>query len=92
MSSKRYTEEFKVAAVKQITDRGHSVADVAGRLGVSIHSLYAWRKQYEKPGAVRQVDADQAAELRRVKSELRRVTEERDILKKAAAYFAKLSG
>ena len=92
MNSKRYTDEFKVAAVKQITDRGHSVADVAGRLGVSIHSLYAWRRKYEKPSTVRQADADQAAELRRVKSELRRVTEERDILKKAAAYFAKLSG
>jgi transposase len=92
MSSKRYTEEFKVEAVKQITDRGHSVADVAGRLGVSIHSLYAWRRQRDKPTATRQADTDQAAELRRVKSELRRVTEERDILKKAAAYFAKQSG
>ena len=92
ISSKRYTEEFRVEAVKQITDRGHSVADVAGRLGVSIHSLYAWQKKYEKPTATRQADTDQAAELRRVKAELRRVTEERDILKKAAAYFAKLSG
>ena len=92
MSSKRYTEEFKVEAVKQITERGHAVADVASRLGVSIHSLYAWQKQIEKPPSVRQADGDQAAELRRVRSELRRVTEERDILKKAAAYFAKLSG
>jgi transposase len=92
MSSKRYTEEFKVEAVKQITDRGHSVAEVASRLGVSIHSLYGWRRQQDKPTATRQADTDQAAELRRLKSELRRVTEERDILKKAAAYFAKQSG
>ena len=70
MSSKRFTEEFKVEAVKQITDRGHSVADVAGRLGVSIHSLYAWQKRLEKPTATRQADTDQVAELRRVKSEL----------------------
>ena len=82
MSSKRYTEEFKVEAVKQVTERGHAVADVAGRLGVSIHSLYAWQKQHEKPSATRQAESDQATELRRVKSELRRVTEERDILKK----------
>lgn len=39
MSSKRYMEEFKIEAVKQLTDRGHSVVDVAGRLGSSIHML-----------------------------------------------------
>ena len=92
MSNNRYTDEFRAEAVKQITERGHSVADVAARLGVSIHSLYAWQRKLAKPTATRQADTDQAAELRRVKSELRRVTEERDILKKAAAYFAKLSG
>ena len=46
MSNKRFTEEFKIEAVKQISDRGHSVADVSARLGVSIHSLYAWLKRY----------------------------------------------
>ena len=92
MSNKRYSEEFRAEAVKQVTDRGHAVAEVAGRLGISIHSLYAWQKQQLKPAASRQAEADPSVELRRVKSELRRVTEERDILKKAAAYFAKLSG
>ena len=92
MSSKRYTEAFKVEAVKQVTDRGHAVADVAGRLGISIHCLYAWRKQHINPMATRQSEGDQQVELRRLTSELRRVTEERDILKKAATYFAKLSG
>ncbi len=46
MSSKRYTEEFKIEAVKQIKDRGYSVQEVANRLGVTTHSLYAWRKKY----------------------------------------------
>ena len=41
MSSKRYPEEFKIEAVRQVTDRGHSVAQVADRLGVTTHSLYA---------------------------------------------------
>ena len=92
MSSKRYTDEFKIEAIKQVTERGHPVAEVATRLGISIHSLYAWQKRFGQPAAARQVQADEHAELRRLKAELRRVTEERDILKKAAAYFAKQSG
>ena len=46
MSSKRYPEEFKVEAVKQVVDRGHSVADVASRLGMTTRSLYAWIRKY----------------------------------------------
>lgn len=92
MKSKRYTEEFKVEAVKQITERGHAVADVAARLGMSTYSLYQWIKRYSMPEAERIAAQDQQTEIRRLKAELKRVTEERDILKKAAAYFAKASG
>lgn len=88
-SSPRYTEEFKLEAIKQITERHHSVADVAGRLGISTHSLYAWLKRYDAQNGQHN---EQQAEIRRLKAELKRVTEERDILKKAAAYFAKVSG
>lgn len=42
MSNKRYPEEFKIEAVKQVTVAGHSVADVTERLGMTTHSLYAW--------------------------------------------------
>jgi len=86
----RYTEEFKLGAVAQVTDKGHSVTSVAGRLGVSTKSLYDWVKLYGdqqcKPAGSAERD-----EIRRLKSELRRVTEERDILKKATACFAKVS-
>jgi transposase len=92
MSKQRYPEEFKAEAVKQITERGHKVAEVSARLGVSQHSLYQWIRVQQTPQAERQAQASQADEVRRLKSELRRVTEERDILKKAAAYFAKQSG
>lgn len=92
MSTRRYTEEFKVEAVKQVTERGHRAAEVAKRLGVSPYSLYQWRKTYTKPAADRAEAQNLGAENRRLKSELKRVTEERDILKKAAAYFAKVSG
>ena len=88
MSSKRYPEEFKIAAVRQVTDRGHSVADVAARLDVTVHSLYAWIKKFDPNAEENQARDDEQAEIRRLKKELKRVTEERDILKKAAVYFA----
>ena len=92
MSTKRYTQEFKVEAVGQVVDKGYRVADVAARLGVSQHSLYQWVKEHRVPAAERQAQVTQSEEVRRLKAELKRVTEERDILKKAAAYFAKQSG
>ncbi len=91
MSNKRYPEEFKIEAVKQITENRYPVVEVSSRLGVSQHSLYSWLKQYELPKPEREGAQSQQAELRRLKAELKRVTEERDILKKAAAYFAKES-
>lgn len=92
MSGKRYREEFKIEAVRQVTDRGYSVADVAERLGVTTKSLYDWIKRYGEDAEQYQASRQQAAEIQRLKTELRRVTEERDILKKAAKYFAKESG
>ena len=92
MSNPRYPEEFKIQAVNQVTEKKLPVADVAARLGVSTHSLYAWIKRYSKSSEERQQGDDQHAELLRLRAELKRVTEERDILKKAAAYFAKECG
>jgi len=61
------------------------VAEVLQRLGVSPHSLYAWKRKFSQPSG----GGDRDAEIRRLKRELTRVTEERDILKKATAYFAR---
>ena len=82
MSSKRYPEEFKIETVKQITERGYPVAEVAARIGVSQHSLYEWLKRYGVPEQERLETQSQSAEIRKLKAELRRVTEERDILKR----------
>ncbi len=91
MSSKRYPEEFKIQAVKQVTEKGHRVADVAARLGTTTHSLYAWVKRYGPNAPQYQTQSNDNAEIRRLKKELQRVTEERDILKKTAVYFASQS-
>jgi transposase len=91
MSNQRYTPEFKTEAVRQVVERGHSVAEIADRLGVSSHSLHKWVK-----GATPDKSEQHASELLEAKSEilklraeLRRTEEERDILKKAARYFAR---
>ena len=90
-SSKRYPEEFKIEAVKQVTQKGHSVFEVATRLGTTTHSLYAWIKRYDPQEPKITDSRDAVSELAKLKKELQRVTEERDILKKAAVYFASQS-
>jgi len=91
MAKGRFADEFKEEAVKQVVERGYKVADVAKRLGVSVQSLYKWVKAYA-PDATDRYEAE-LKEVRRenlkLKADLRRAQEERDILKKAAAYFAK---
>ena len=88
----RYTPEFKIEAVRMTLDQGHSVVDVAERLGVHSNTLYEWRRKYAADGAKaftseEGVKTDEK-EIRELKRELDRVRQERDILKKALAYFA----
>jgi len=90
MANSKYTDEFKQEAVKQVTERGFTRKEVAERLGVSVHSLYRWIEEISGKnlphGNSRTVDKD--TEIAKLKSEVKRLTEERDILKKAAAFFA----
>lgn len=74
MGKPNFSDEFKRDAVSQITERGYPVAEVSQRLGVSPHSLYAWKKQFAK---VVSGEANKGAEIRQLKRELARVTEER---------------
>ncbi len=97
MSNQRYSPEFKDEAVRHIVDRGYSVAEVAEvsevsevaeRLGVSAHSLYKWVKAIkpdktdEQAAALTLVEA--RSEVLKLRAQLKRAEEERDILKKAA--------
>lgn len=90
MSSQRYTPEFKDEAVRQEVERGYSVAEVSGRLGVSAHSLYKWVKAVKPDKADQQNKelVEAKSEVLRLRAQLHRTEEERDILKKAARYFA----
>jgi len=90
---KTYTPEFKISAVKHVLEKGESLARVAERLGVSKGGLTHWKKLFEqgrldlnfKQAQPTELDA----ELRRLRSENKRLSEEVAILKKAAAYFAR---
>jgi transposase len=89
---KVHTAEFKLQAVKMITEQKSSVAEVARRLGVSESLLHTWKKAFREhgeeafPGHGKLTAAED--ELRRLKAENTRLKAERDLLKKAAAYFA----
>lgn len=84
----RYSDEFKQEAVNQVTVNGYPVNEVADRLGISTKSLYDWIKVFSKPAKQRGEEADLQAENARLKKQLRRAEQERDILKEAARFFA----
>ena len=85
MQRSKYAPEFKDEAVKQVIDKGHSVVDVAKRLGIPDNVLYTWVSKFKKADQPESSDLKaMQAEMAKLKAELRRTTEERDILKKAA--------
>ena len=83
----KYPQEVKDEAVRQVIDNGYTIKDVANRLGITDKSLYNWVSKAKKtPKQNKESD-----EIKRLKAELKRVTQERDILKEAAAFFASKS-
>ena len=91
-SRSTYTAEFKLQAGRMVTDQKLAAAEVARRLDVGENLLRTWRKALEErgddafPGHGNPTPADD--ELRRLRAENARLRAERDLLKKAAAYFA----
>ena len=79
MSNNKYPQEFKYEAVQQVVEKGYSVRDVAKCLGISDKSLYYWVKKTKAPV---KKSAEQE-EIHKLKAKLKRVTEERNILKEA---------
>ena len=90
---KTYDKEFKISAVKLVLDSGRTVAQIAADLGISDNSLFLWKKKYLEdaknsfPGKGRLKPEDE--ELRKKDREIATLKMERDILKKAIAFFAK---
>ncbi len=91
----RFTKEFKLEAVRLLELGQKSATQLALELGVARNQLYKWQAQLQQGGAARafrgpgRKPLDEQNEVERLRRELKQVTEERDILKKAATYFAK---
>ena len=87
--NKIYTLEFKQASAKLAAESEQSVSETARELGVGVSTLHSWtQRHYPSKKALPTALTDPHEEIKALKKELARVKEERDILKKATAYFA----
>lgn len=88
----RYPTEFIESSVRLAIESDKPVAHTARELGINVDTMYGWIKSHSKPkqakASMREINYD-TEEVKQLRKELARVTQERDILKKATAYFAK---
>jgi transposase len=90
MARRKFTREFKLSAVQLVNQQGYTVAAAAKSLGVDPNCVRGWVHRYSsEPGIAPSGDGAVVAELQRLRKENARLLMERDILKKAAMFFAK---
>jgi len=86
---KTYTKEFKEEAVSLVLDQGYSVTEAANSLGVTTKVIYNWKQKIEEQKSGALLSDDERTELIKLRKENKRLLMEREILKKASAFFAK---
>ena len=86
---KQYSTEFKEEAVSLVNDQGYSVPEAAKALGINPNMLYRWKEKFEAKQAGNQLSESERDELIRLRKENRKLLMEKEILKKASAFFAK---
>ena len=90
LKRKRYSEAFKKSAVLRVLDQKMSSHKVSQELGISQPSLSKWIKKYKEEGSLS--TRSEKTEIKRLQAKVKRLQEERDILKKAAIFFADHEG
>ena len=86
---KQYTKEFKEEAVALVTEQDYSVPEAAKSLGVNPNLLYRWKDKAEEKQSAEVLSEDERAELKKLRKEVKELRMEKEILKKASAFFAK---
>jgi transposase len=93
--NRKYTDQFKAEAVELVFSSGRPASQIARELGVNVYTMCNWVNMAKKRGQVEEknepLTVDERAELKELREENRRLKMEREILKKAAAWFAKES-
>lgn len=87
--NRSYTAEFKQEAVALVTDQGYSVSKAAASLGITDKLLYNWKAKFESEQSGARLNADERAELLRLRKENKELRMEKEILKKASALLLK---
>lgn len=88
-ANKSYTKEFKEEAVSLVLDQGYSVIEAANSLGITTKAIYNWKQKIEEQKSGKLLSTDERSELLNLRKENKRLLMEREILKKASAFFAK---
>ena len=86
---KQYTKEYKEEAVALVLEQGYSVPEAAKSLGIASNMLYRWKQQIEERKQGKALTEDEREELKRLRKENKNLRMEKEILKKASAFFAK---
>ena len=86
---KQYTKEFKEEAVLLVREQGYSVPEAAKSLGIANNMLYRWKQHIEGQQQGKVLAEDEREELKRLRQENKNLRMEKEILKKASAFFAK---
>ena len=86
---KQYSKDYKEEAVALVREQGYSVPEAAKSLGLASNILYRWKEQIESQLAGKSLSVDERDELKRLRKEVKNLRMEKEILKKASAFFAK---